>query len=539
MDILRPATHGKGWTLWVLLLVFSLIIAGCPFDDDDDYPFPKEDEDIKVVVTLNGTGEIADIEYNGKHYQIDITGQGGTLDPGSIDILNLNEVTRNLFPLGFSFPDGLITFKVVGLNPGDAITAILTFPTVFPAGSQYFKVTDAGWVLYANAVFNGNQVTLTLTDGLDGDLDMLTNGEILDPGAPGMEDYGIAQFNVYPSKMLLSGTVIDGSRKGGGPWSSQVFLNTTNSYVHWQVNTSRLPGWLSVWPESGVGPAVLSFYACYDSSPMGTTWATVTVSDSGNYSQSLQVGVNKRDPDTLEPPFGGFDTPLNNATVSGSVPVTGWALDDTGVAMVNIFDVTGGGSTYLGRATFVEGARPDVASLYPTYPGNTQAGWGYMMLTNFLPNGGNGTYEIQAVAMDYEDNQATLGTRTIVCDNANAVKPFGAIDTPSQGGVASGSGFMNWGWALTPQPNSIPTDGSTINVYVDGMYVGHPNYNQYREDIASLFPGYSNSNGAVGYFELDTTAYHNGVHTIQWTATDDAGNTDGIGSRYFTINNAD
>jgi hypothetical protein len=52
-----------------------------------------------------------------------------------------------------------------------------------------------------------------------------------------------------------------------------------------------------------------------------------------------------------------------------------------------------------------------------------------------------------------------------------------------------------------------------------------------------LFPGYANSSGAAGYFYLDTRAYKNGVHTIQWVATDDAGNTDGIGSRYFTIQN--
>ena len=85
--------------------------------------------------------------------------------------------------------------------------------------------------------------------------------------------------------------------------------------------------------------------------------------------------------------------------------------------------------------------------------------------------------------------------------------------------------------------NRIPTDGSTINVYIDGVDPGHPIYNIYRSDIAALFPGYSNSNGAGGYFSLDTSAYENGVHTIQWTVTDDAGNTDGIGSRYFTIQN--
>ncbi|MCP5054296.1 MAG: hypothetical protein GY940_44420 [bacterium] len=68
--------------------------------------------------------------------------------------------------------------------------------------------------------------------------------------------------------------------------------------------------------------------------------------------------------------------------------------------------------------------------------------------------------------------------------------------------------------------------------------MGNPVYNQYRSDIANLFPGYANSDGAVGYFYLDTTKYTNGVHTIQWTVTDDAGNTDGIGSRYFTIQNS-
>ncbi|MCP5050551.1 MAG: hypothetical protein GY940_25530, partial [bacterium] len=118
-------------------------------------------------------------------------------------------------------------------------------------------------------------------------------------------------------------------------------------------------------------------------------------------------------------------------------------------------------------------------------------------------------------------------------------KPFGAIATPTQGGTASGGGSINWGWVLTPRPNTIPTDGSTIDVWVDGVNLGHPVYNIFREDIASLFPSYANSGGAVGYFQLDTTAYEDGVHTIQWTAADNVGNTDGIGSRYFTIQNGE
>jgi hypothetical protein len=246
---------------------------------------------------------------------------------------------------------------------------------------------------------------------------------------------------------------------------------------------------------------------------------------------------NKSMMEEKNPPFGTFETPIHGSTVASSIAVTGWALDDSGVDHVKIYRGQGSQLFYIGDATLVEGARPDVAASYPQYPNNTRAGWGYMMLTNFLPNGGNGTFTLNAIATDTVGKTTTLGTKTIYCDNANAVKPFGAIDTPTQGGNASGSSFINWGWVLTPQPNSIPTDGSTINVYVDGVNIGQPTYNKYRADLASLFPGYANSNGAAGYFYLDTTGYADGVHTIQWTAKDTGDNTDGIGSRYFSISN--
>lgn len=238
-----------------------------------------------------------------------------------------------------------------------------------------------------------------------------------------------------------------------------------------------------------------------------------------------------------EHPFGSFDLPMQGSTVRSSIAVTGWTLDNWGIESVKIYREQGNTLVYIGDAVLVEGARPDVAASYPGYPNNTKAGWGYMMLTNFLPNGGNGTIVLHSIATDITGLSTTLGTKIITLDNASAVKPFGAIDTPTQGGTASGTGYVNFGWALTPQPNTIPVDGSTITVWVDGVALGNPVYNIYRSDIATLFPGYNNSNAAIGYFYLDTTNYTNGVHTIQWTVKDDAGNSDGIGSRYFSIRN--
>jgi hypothetical protein len=201
------------------------------------------------------------------------------------------------------------------------------------------------------------------------------------------------------------------------------------------------------------------------------------------------------------------------------------------------------GLVFIGNATFVEGARPDVETKYPNAPLNYRAGWGYMLLTNFLPNSsgapgrGNGTYRLHAIATNKAGMTMDLGTRTITVDNAHATKPFGTIDTPDQGANVSGNAYVNFGWALTQNPYVIPADGSTLNVYVDGLPQGHPTYNQSRSDIATFFPGLANSNGAVGFFYIDTTKLTNGVHNIAWSVCDNANRCDGIGSRYFMVQN--
>jgi hypothetical protein len=225
--------------------------------------------------------------------------------------------------------------------------------------------------------------------------------------------------------------------------------------------------------------------------------------------------------------------------------VTGWALDDVEVSGVKISRPAAAGEVssppglvFIGDAVFIEGARPDVEQSFPASPLSYRAGWGYMLLSNFLPNGGNGPFTLVAVAADKEGHSVELGRKAITCNNANANKPFGAIDTPAQGGTASGAAYVNFGWALTPLPAMIPANGSTITVYIDGIGVGHPTYNQYRSDIATGFPGYLNSNGAVGYFYVDATKYADGLHTIAWAVADNAGRVDGIGSRFFSILNS-
>jgi hypothetical protein len=342
-----------------------------------------------------------------------------------------------------------------------------------------------------------------------------------------------------PKIGLTPGIFRFGGMSNGYITGTQVLLvtNDGSGSLNWTVSTDQ--NWLNCTPTSGEGYGTVTVSANPTGLAAGTYTGTITVSDpnAANSPQAVTVILNVYNPGQNAAPFGDFATPIDGSTVRSSIAVTGWALDDVGVESVKIYRTEGNNKVFIGDVVFVEGARPDVEQAYPTYPNNHKAGWGYMLLTNFLPNNGNGTFTLHAIATDMEGHQVTLGTKTIIVDNANAVKPFGAIDTPEQGGTASGSNYLNWGWVLTPQPNMIPTDGTTIDVWVDGVKLGHPTYNIYRSDIANFFPGYANSNGAVGYFNIDTTAYSNGVHSIYWTAVDNGGNKDGIGSRYFIIQN--
>jgi hypothetical protein len=350
-----------------------------------------------------------------------------------------------------------------------------------------------------------------------------------------------------PPHIVLNRTRLNfGAVIGDSQTGFQTFLidNSGGGSLSWDASVSA--SWIQVSPVNGPANMLVTVSVDVTGLSAGSYTGSITITDpnADNSPAVVDIYLEVKESAQERPLFGSFDSPTDGSVVCSSIPVTGWVLDDVEVSNVKIFRSPLEGHetdlVYIGDAVFVEGARPDVEGKYPGYPKNYRAGWGYMMLTNFLPNQGNGTFEITAIATDSSGNEVSLGSKTITCDNAHAVKPFGAIDTPGQGGDASGKDFVNFGWALTPLPNTIPMDGSTIKVWVDGVpLIGHPEYNHYREDIASCFPGYKNSNGAVGYYYLDTTLYVNGVHTIAWSVTDNAGNIDGVGSRYFRILNVE
>jgi hypothetical protein len=377
--------------------------------------------------------------------------------------------------------------------------------------------------------------------------------------------------------MTIAGKTFTATQTGTGPamtldrtslpfgaiTSGSAFLSHTSTQVvrltqsgmgavTWTASSNQ--PWLQVSPASGSGSGNLSISLGQSALPPGTYPGAIalTFSGAGTLAGPISVSLVILQEGTSAGPIGVVDTPANNTTgVTGAIPFTGWALDDVEVSRVMICrsafgaevppvsdpNCAGASQIFVGFATFIDGARPDVQAAYPGAPMNSKAGWGLMVLTNGLPSQGNGTYLFSMYAKDGDGHTTLLGTRTMTCANASATKPFGAIDTPEQGGVASGANFVNFGWALTPLPKTIPVDGSTITVLVDGASVGKVNYNHPRPDVQNAFPGLNNTNGAVGFKIIDTTLLANGRHTISWTVVDNQGAIEGIGSRFFTVSN--
>ncbi len=71
----------------------------------------------------------------------------------------------------------------------------------------------------------------------------------------------------------------------------------------------------------------------------------------------------------------------------------------------------GPGQLYVGDAVSIEDARPDIEGYSPTTPQNYRAGWGFLVLTNMLPNQGTGTFTLHMHAIDLEGHQGALGSR--------------------------------------------------------------------------------------------------------------------------------
>ena len=509
----------------------SITITEPPFGEVDPgfYPWIR-------VIGPTGVGLYSNYGTNSATINFTPTLSGNyTVIVGTADTYRLGAGNYVLSGTGITLPGFTVT-PSAGAN--GTITPNVP-QEVNPGGTVSFTLTpSAGFVI----------------SGVGGTCGGSLVGQVFTTAAVNASCTVVANFGTKPTMTLDKTSLNFAAVTQGGAIVYQtapqeVALGQTGGgVVTWTVTPSQ--SWLKVTPASGTGPAKFTVSVVPPTSA-GTLSASIAFTFTGAANNPGPIAVSLDIKTTSNNPFGSIDTPTDHRTgVTGAIPFTGWLLDDIDVVRVMIcrFAVSGevapldpncGGAAriFVGFATFIEGARPDVVAAFPTYPANAKAGWGFMVLTNMLPNQGNGTYVFEIYGQDRDGHTLSMGTRTITCSNATATLPFGAIDTPAQGGTASGNAYINFGWALTQNPKSIPIDGSTIRVLIDGVSIGTVDYNHFRGDIAVLFPGLANSGGAVGFKVLDTTTLTNGLHTISWVVTDSANAVEGIGSRFFNVAN--
>jgi hypothetical protein len=127
--------------------------------------------------------------------------------------------------------------------------------------------------------------------------------------------------------------------------------------------------------------------------------------------------------------------------------------------------------------------------------------------------------------------QSVTRTLAIIIKPSDKLAPFGALETPAFKSTLSNT-VTGTGWAL----DNVGV--VAVEVLVDGQKVGDALYGLSRPDVAVVWSNFPNAGQSGFTFQLDTTKFSVGDHTLAVRVLDAAGNSALIGARLVTIQNA-
>jgi hypothetical protein len=178
-----------------------------------------------------------------------------------------------------------------------------------------------------------------------------------------------------------------------------------------------------------------------------------------------------------QPLFGTIDA--IEPTAEGRIRVSGWAIDPN-TSLSTYVDIQVDGR--FAGTFFANVNRPDVGRAFPQFGSNH----GYETTVE----AGDGRHSVCVSAKNPGDPDSVvgLGCRDVTLSN----QPFGALDVVERTGPAIRAG----GWVIDPN-TTLPI---SVHTYVDGVFAGATNADEYRSDIASIYPqfgGYHAYNAVV------------------------------------------
>ena len=110
----------------------------------------------------------------------------------------------------------MVSYKIVGIAPGESVTVRLIFPSPSVEGMRCFKLDSGGFSDVMDAAFTGNEVIITLVDGGAGDADGEANGVIVDPVGIGVPVQAHDDPSPSPDPPADPPETVSGDDDGGG-----------------------------------------------------------------------------------------------------------------------------------------------------------------------------------------------------------------------------------------------------------------------------------------------------------------------------------
>jgi N-acetylmuramoyl-L-alanine amidase len=261
--------------------------------------------------------------------------------------------------------------------------------------------------------------------------------------------------------------------------------------------------------------------------PDGPHTLQVTEFDGGDRSTVANAFTIANGGNAVSPTKLYIDQPTPQATVLGTMTISGWALN-TNAAITDVSIFVDG--VAKGHASYGAG-RGDVCGLY-TGPGCPNVGWTFSLDTTQLANG---PHVLQATASAIPSGQPVqYGTVSTVFTAANwTTNPSRiTVDSPARSGALTGV-VNTYGWA-TDDYEAV----TGVAISIDAVSYGNASYGAARGDACAAFPGRAGCPNVGWNFILDTTLLSDGAHVLGVTITTASGRHSIVTSPFSVSNSA-
>jgi hypothetical protein len=198
----------------------------------------------------------------------------------------------------------------------------------------------------------------------------------------------------------------------------------------------------------------------------GTSVFVVAVTDSAAQTVTRTLAIAVKPADNL-PPFGVLETPDVRATLTSNASGSGWALDNVGIARVEVL-IDGQKVTEAIYGL----SRPDIAAVWGgSFPNSSHAGFSFVLDTTKFTTG---EHTLAVRLLDAGGNTTLVGTRTIVCQNVvftitSTDLNRGTRNQPYSMQLIAANGRPPYTWTLAS--GSLP---SGLSMNASGLISGTP-----------------------------------------------------------------